>query len=76
MVRGGLGLGCEGVVSGIYLGGGDDEISCNVLAAVVSDSGPKPEPEGDEPASDGDTARKAVTSHCLARYPGALSLPF
>jgi len=52
----------EGDVSGIYLGGGGDEISCDVLAAVVSDPGPKPEPEGDEPASDEHTSRKAVTS--------------
>jgi len=74
MVRGGLDV--EGDVSGIYLGGGGDEISGNVLAAVVSNPGPEPEPEGDEPASDINTSRKAVTSHCLARYPGALSLPF
>ena len=62
-----------GGLSGIYLGGGGEEVSsCDMLAVVASNPGPASE---DEPASGEDTFRKAVTSQGLTRYPGSLSLP-
>jgi len=61
MVRGGLEVG--GDLSGMYLGGGGDVVSCNVLAASVFNPEPEPEPEEeDEPEEDEDMFRKAVTS--------------
>lgn len=50
----------SGDLSGIYLGGGGDEASCDMLAVVVSNPGSASE---DESASGEDTFRKAVTSH-------------
>ena len=58
MVRGGSEL--SGALSGIYLGGGGDEVSCDMLAVVVSNPGPTSE---DKPVSGEETLRKAVTSH-------------
>jgi len=64
----------------MYLGGGGNEVLGIVIPLLATAaSNPEPEPssdkeEGGPPASDEDMSRKAVTSRCLTRYPGALSL--